>query len=145
MKLSRLLLPALAFLLTACSDAQHTTVTGTVLVDGKPSRRAGVQFWPKDELSLGTYLALTDAEGRFTMKGRLHPEVKPGTYFVFIGRDVKKDGRIPDENDDMTALMVPGMMHNMLPPRYFDRSNPLFTVEIKPGPNELPPFQLTSE
>ncbi len=134
----------LALLLSGCSDPNRTTVTGVVLLDGKPVPRAGVQFWPKDDLNRGVVLAITDGQGRFTAKPRLEAYVSPGAYNVLIGQDVKKDGQVPDEKiDDMRVLSNRGALKNNLPARYFDRSAPLFTVEIKPGPNELS-FELTS-
>jgi hypothetical protein len=137
--------PLGALLLAGCGDSNRTIVRGTVHLDGKPVYRAGVQFWPKDDPALAVSLALTDREGRFTMKPRLEPYVKPGTYNVLIGRDVKKDGQVPDESrDDMRALSGKGALQNSLPARYFDRAHPAFVVEIKPGLNELPPFELSS-
>lgn len=129
----------------ACADSNQTTVTGKVLLDGKPVYRAGVQFWPKGDFKRGVFLAITDEDGRFTVKPRLEPYVPPGVYNVLIGRSVKKDGQVPNENDDMGVLNAPGMMKNDLPARYFNRNDPLFTIEIKPGPNELPPFELQRE
>jgi hypothetical protein len=71
--------------------------------------------------------------------------VPPGIYNVLIGHSVKKDGKVPDEKDNMSVLNAPGAMKNDLPAKYFDRANPVFTVEVKPGTNELPPFELVSD
>jgi hypothetical protein len=141
------LAPGLLFclcVLAGCSDPKRATVKGTVLVDKKPLARAGVQFWPKDDMELDVYSGKTDDEGRFELKSRTLPYVKAGTYIVLIAKDVKvKDGKPPDETDDMMQLARPGALKNILPAKYFDRAHPVFIVEVKSGPNELPAFELT--
>lgn len=137
--------PAL-LLASGCGDKNRATVTGSVLLDKQPLSHAAVQFWPKDDLGLGVYGGKTDENGKFQMKSRLEDFVKPGKYVVLIARDVKvKDGKVPDASDDMMELAKPGALRNTLPPRYFDRANPVFVVDIQVGHNELPPFELTSQ
>lgn len=71
--------------------------------------------------------------------------IKAGTYIAVIAKDVKtKDGKPPDASDDMMFLAQPGALKNILPAKYFDRANPIFIVEVKPGANDLQPFALVS-
>jgi hypothetical protein len=136
----------LAGFAAGCSDPKRATVKGTVLLDKKPLPLAGVVFWPKDDMDLGVYNGKTDEDGRFELTARLQPYVKAGVYKVLIAKDVKtKDGKPPDEKtDDMVLLKQRGALKNILPPRYFDRDNPVFVVEVMPGANDLPPFELTT-
>jgi hypothetical protein len=131
-------------ILAGCSDPKRATVKGTVLLDKKPLAGAGVWFWPKDDIELDVYNGKTNDEGHFELKSRTLPYVKPGTYVVRIAKDVKvKDGKPPDETDDMMLLAKPGALKNILPAKYFDLAKPEFIVEVKPGLNELPAFKLT--
>jgi hypothetical protein len=136
--------PLAVLWLSGCGRAPIATVTGTVTLDGQPVSDASIQFWPKENLGLGVYSGRTDAEGRFRMHTRNIPEVKPGEYHVLIAREVKKDGTLPGPGDDWMALAAPGALRNTLPAAYYDRKKPQFTVQVQPGPNELP-FDLKSE
>jgi hypothetical protein len=139
----------LALLLLACaagcSGASGARVSGAVHLDGKPLQGAAVHFWPREDLDLGVYQGKTGPDGRFQLKGRFGPEVKPGRYVVLLFLDVKKDGTLPRDDDDWKELAVPGALRNTLPPRYSDKANPPFTVEVKDGDNVLEPFQLSSQ
>jgi len=136
---------ALALWACGCSGgASGGKVTGTVYLDGKALPSAGVHFWPKDDLELGVYSGKTDAEGRFEMSSRAGKWVKPGRYIALISLDVKKDGTVPGPGDDWNMLKRPGALHNILPARYNNRSQPAFTVEVVEGTNDFP-FELTSE
>lgn len=131
-------------ILAGCSDAKRAMVKGTVLLDKKPLARAGVWFWPKNDLELDVSSGKTDDEGHFELKFRTLPYVKPGTYVVLIAKEVKvKDGKPPDETDDLMLLAKERALKNILPAKYFNREKPEFIVEVKPGPNELPAFELT--
>ena len=147
MRLHSLALLAVAAGCLGCGgDPNRATVEGTVLLDGKPLHHASLQFWPKADPELGVYRGRTDAAGKYELLGRDDRYAKPGTYFVLIGKDVKKDGKVPDPAvDDMALLSQPGMLKNVLPKKYFDRTTPPFTVEVKPGHNVLPPFELASK
>ena len=140
-----LLALALALALSGCSGPDGGKVTGTVRLDGKPLADASVHLWPKDDLEAGVYWGKTNQDGRFELTGRNSILLKPGSYIVLIARDVKKDGTPPRADDDWQKLAVPGALRNTLPPRYSDKSRPVFTVEVKKGDNELPPFELTSQ
>ena len=133
-------------LLAGCGDANRATVVGTVRLDGQPLSDAAVQFWPHTDLNLGVYSGKTDTLGKFELTARLEKNVKAGAYIALVAQDVKtKDGKLPDKDDDLMLLAKPGAMRNKLPKKYFDRTNPVFVVEVKPGHNELPPFELVSK
>jgi hypothetical protein len=129
-----------------CSGDPQAKVKGTVRIDGKPLADAGVQFWPKGDLTLGVYGGQTDPEGRFQLKSRESEWVKPGRYVVIIAKEVDKQGKVPvfKEGEDMMKYAAPGMLHNILPGVYKDRDRSPFTVEVAPGDNELGPFDLKS-
>ena len=78
----RCLLAALAALpLVGCSSGTGVKkVTGTVTLDGDPLAGAEVQFWPKDDIQLGSHLSRTGADGRFELFQDPRPGVgiKPG-------------------------------------------------------------------
>ncbi|OAI38693.1 hypothetical protein AYO40_01680 [Planctomycetaceae bacterium SCGC AG-212-D15] len=121
-----------------CSRAPTATVTGTVTLDGQPVSDASVQLWPKEKLGLGVYSGRTDAVGRFLLRTREVPEVKPGEYCALVSREVKKDGTLPGPGDDWMALAAPGALRNTLPAIYYNREHPQFIFDIKPGDNDLP-------
>jgi hypothetical protein len=134
----RILAIALLFALClGCSRNPVATVSGTVTLDGKEVSDASIQFWPKQKLELGVYSGRTDANGRFVMRTREIPEVQPGEYHVFVAREVKKDGTLPGPGDDWMALAAPGALRNTLPAIYYNRKNPQFTLDIKPGENDI--------
>jgi hypothetical protein len=144
--MSRYSLLAGCLLAAGCGDPNRATVGGTVLLDGKPLPQASVQFWPKSDMNLGVYSGQTGPEGKFELTARLEKYVKPGVYIALVAQDVKtKDGKLPTKDDDMMLLAKPGAMKNVLPKKYFDRANPVFIVEVKPGANELAPFELASK
>lgn len=113
-------------------------VNGTVLLDGQKLASAGVTFWPtRENLELGVYSGRTDDQGRFELSSRAGKMVKPGRYVALITLEVKKDGKVPGPGDDWNLLKRPGALHNILPPQYNDRDNPMFTVEVKVGSNDF--------
>jgi hypothetical protein len=118
------------------------TVAGRLTLDGRPLADANVQFYPKDDLSLGLYYGGTDAEGRFTLRGRGGPVLKPGRYVVLVKRLVKKDGKPPRPDEDQTAYVMPGSLRNTVPEVYGDKDHSPHTVEVVPGHNELPAMDL---
>src|ERR1700686_1098749 len=116
------LFPCLLFCPLACGDPKRATVKGTVTLDKKPLALANVQLWPKDDMDLDIAGGKTDENGQFELKSRGEPFLKAGRYVVIIAKEVKvKDGKPPDETDDMMLLAKPGALKNILPPRYWDR------------------------
>jgi hypothetical protein len=98
-----------------------------------------VQFWPKEDLSLGLYYSdgTSDAEGRFRLKGRDGPEVKPGRYVVLIKRLVRKDGTPPTAEDLQKADPMT-QWRNSLPDLYSERDRTPHVVDVQPGRNDFP-------
>jgi hypothetical protein len=138
----RLGLLAALGLCAGCGLRSPTTVSGTLLLDGQPLTGANVQFYPKEDLTLGLYYGRTGPDGRFTLRGRAGPAVKPGRYVVLVRRLVKKDGAVPRDDEDQTAFLAPGSLKDDLPEHYGDVARSPHTVEVGPGPNELPPIEL---
>jgi hypothetical protein len=140
--LAAVALVPLGLLACGCWGPPTARVRGQVLLDGRPLDGAAVQFWPKDDLELGVYRGKAGPDGTFELRGREDNQVKPGRYIVVISRNVKKDGTLPTKEDDQMALAVPGALRNTLPARYSDRNDPPFTVEVKAGDNQVPPFEV---
>jgi hypothetical protein len=139
----RLVVAAALVLAAGCrTSPPEATVSGTVLLDGEPLAGANVQFHPRDDLTLGLYYGKTDAQGRFTLRGRGGPAVKPGRYVVLVRRLVKKDGTPPRADEDQSAFIMPGSLTNTLPELYGDKGSSPHTVEVRPGHNDLPPIEL---
>jgi hypothetical protein len=119
-------------------------VTGTVLFDQKPLVGARVEFWPKEELRLGSYAGVTDANGRFELSGdpRFGKGVKPGKYRVMVTK-------FPAPAGDPSKPAVPLPFHdrpgppNQVPGIYGDRNRTPLEAEVKPGDNDLPAFDLS--
>jgi hypothetical protein len=128
-----------------CSARPAATVQGTVRLDGKPLPDAALQLWPKDDLRLGVYHARTDRDGRFRLKSREGESVQPGRYVVLVFHEVKQDGTPPDPERDRELIATPGTLRNTLPGEYSDRAKPRFVVEVEPGGNDLPPFDVKSQ
>lgn len=124
--------------LSGCSSQPPMgTVTGTVTLDGKPVSNASVQLWPKDNPQLDLCAGTTNDSGHFELKNRMKPEVKPGIYIALVTREVKKDGTLPGLQESAPQLAAAGMLHNSMPAIYGDRQKPVYTLEVKPGPNEF--------
>ncbi len=70
----------------------------------------------------------------------------PGSYAVLVEwRDGKADGVVPVNAKGRTNLVKRTRVHagpDRLKGRYFDASKPLLQAEVKPGRNQLAPFEL---
>ena len=70
----------------------------------------------------------------------------PGSYAVLVEwRDEKASGVVPVKGKGQTNLVKRSRIHSgpdRLKGRYFDASKPLLQAEVKPGPNQLEPFEL---
>jgi hypothetical protein len=148
--MARLLLVFAAVgLVAGCNGtSSQATVAGQVLLDSEPLAGASLQFWPtKEDLTLGVAYSdgTTDTQGRFRLKSRDGPSVKPGRYVVLIKRLVNKDGSLPADEDLKRADPMKAW-NNSLPENYAEpERTPFQSVEIKPGHNDLPPFELNSK
>jgi len=135
--LSMLVLVCLSIAGASCSrHSDHKpvfTVTGQVLLNGRPAPHAFVVFHP---------IGATDAD---VIRPRAHVQ-EDGTFTVTTyGRD---DGapageyaltvelfRAPTANDDRPPT-------NILPGRYANPKTSGLTARVEEGPNELPPLRL---
>ena len=132
---------AVVGLSAGCGTQPTTTVEGRLRLDGKPLAGAVVQLWPQDDLTLGVYYgeALTDADGRFRLKGRDGPEIKPGKYVLLVKVLVPKEGAAGNADPRSGG-------QNMLPELYSDQKRtPYNNIDITPGHNDLPAFDLKSK
>src|SRR5260370_42101954 len=90
-----------------CSGGtSEATVAGLVLLDNEPLPGASVQFWPtKEDLTLGVAYSdgTTDNQGRFRLKSRDGPTLKPGRYIVLVKRLVNNDGTLPSDQESQKA------------------------------------------
>jgi hypothetical protein len=140
----RCLLAALAALpLVGCSSGTGVKkVTGTVTLDGDPLAGAEVQFWPKDDIQLGSHLSRTGADGRFELFQDPRPGVgiKPGRYVVLVTKYGAKEGWPPKPGDDLPVAAAEGMpwTKNTLPAIYNDKEHSPLIVEIQKGDNDFP-------
>ena len=139
--------------LAGCGTPQGPrTVTGQVTLDGKPLAGAHVEFVPKEDLTLGSFGAQTDEEGRFTARlGGPGKVARAGRFVVLVTRDVAIGAPVPPSDDSeearTKALMgktAPGA-RGTLPALYADRETSPFQVEIKDGTTELETFELSSK
>jgi hypothetical protein len=140
------LLAAFLVLSAGCGSPPAATVHGKLLMDGKPLAGAIVQMWPQDDLTLDVYYGdgITDADGRFKLKGRDGPSVKPGKYVLLV-KLLASRGDAP-QGGDAAKADPRGGGPNLLPEVYSDRERtPHNHIEIVPGANELPPFELKSK
>jgi hypothetical protein len=71
----------------------------------------------------------------------------PGSYSVLVEwRDGKANGVVPVKGKGQTNLVKRTRIHagpDRLQGRYFDASKPLLKAEVKPGTNQLEPFELS--
>ena len=107
-------------------------VEGRVLVQNKPVKLASVFFYPADEQKIKIRpRARTDADGRFKLNSYGSEDGAPaGDYTV----TVVWTGADDDENRDNLPDRLQG--------RYSDPKTSPLKVTIKPGKNEVRPFQL---
>jgi hypothetical protein len=141
-----LALPASFFVLVACGCSGKSKITGTVTLDGKPLPGAQVTFVPRDKKVTGGGGTQTGPDGKFELlprPGSKEP-LKPGRYVVLITQMVDKKGSVPSE-EDYGTLSAAGELTNKLPDKYNNQEFPQFEVEIKPGDNELKPFDVNSK
>jgi len=122
----------------ACSSNSERPlypVRGKVLYQGKPAHRATVWFHPeaKSESKSARPHAVVEQDGSFKVSTyNTHDGAPAGRYRVIVIWTAP--GKF--SSDDAGK--------SLLPARYSDpQRSGLPVVEIKEGPNELPPFELT--
>lgn len=132
MNRTRLVLVGAAFLFAlGCSEPTTGTITGMVLIDGKPAETGAVTLIPVSRKGRTAGSEIID--GRYSAVaslGEMRVEIRVP---VVVGQ--KKLYDAPDSP-------VRPLMEERLPPRYNDQSE--LTVEIVPGETEHD-FKLTTE
>jgi len=118
-------------------------VSGQVLHRGQPLANALIVFHdkrPREELqqieNLPIPRATTDAEGKFQLSSYGGPDGAPaGEYNV----TVFMQGAMPEEGEDPESV---AQEPDRLGARYADPETSGLSATIKPGDNQLPPFEL---
>ena len=116
--------------LVGCGQKENlVSVSGTVLLDGKPLEAATVTFHPVKGGPVGS--GVTDSAGRFTVMTGTSKGLKPGEYIV----TVQKIGEIP-KGDPLAPEKPPPML---TPPKYANvKTSPLkYTAPGGPANFEL--------
>lgn len=131
-----LLIGSFLVLPCGCGGPPVEEVRGSVLLDDKPLAGAQLSFCSTKDHALGVNNATTGADGSFelTSSPLTGEMLKPGKYVVLVEKSSLKDGLV-DEAMELRPL---------LPEKYRFPDQCPFTVEIKPGVNDLPPFRLES-
>jgi hypothetical protein len=145
----------LALVLAAgCAKPGPRTVTGTVTLDGKALAEAHVEFVPRSDITLGSFGAQTDAEGKFTVHlGGPGLVAKAGRFVVLITKDAgigaplhpAGGGGEEERTKELMKKMAPGAARGSLPAVYADRETSPFEVEIQNGTTTVGPFALESK
>jgi hypothetical protein len=131
------LLPAA---LTSCSSSESLhPVTGKVLLNGEPLDGAIVAFHPEGnrDVSIEHPIGSAQPDGSFTLATGQSPGARAGKYLVTI--------ICPDRSKAKSAGMGFASQfdtEDRLKGAYADLANSKIAVEIKPGPNQLEPFNL---
>lgn len=142
------LIPAVVVCLSlvGCGGAEVSRVTGQVMLDGEPLNKVCVYFWPSHDVTLGIMVQeKTDEEGCFDI--RPNPDMgegKAGLYRVGIGDTEAKGALLGMAMAGMSNLK--SFKGRRLPPiKYWQAETSPLMVTIKPGLNELDPFELDDE
>ena len=112
-------------------------VSGKVLYKGAPASGATVSFVPKgasDGQQADVPLGVVNEDGTFTLAGPRGEGAAAGEYVVLIEWKEgagKVKGRSP-------GLNAPDRLKG----RYLNPNRPLLTATVKPGSNDLAPFEL---
>jgi hypothetical protein len=133
-------LPVFAALLGVSCGGGLNPVRGKVLYQGEPARGAVVVFHPKNEDSLTTLhpSGVVDGDGNFTLSTTQPADgAAAGDYLVTI--------TWPEEAAPAKPALgtePPPEPADRLKGRYADRARSGLTALVKPGPNQLPPFEI---
>ena len=129
---SRWLVVCACVVLTAGCQAEPTTVSGLVTLDGKPlairdGMRGTVVFQPASGEG-NTLNGNIDAAGRFELAAGSKSEVTPAVYWVTVSA-VEIIPPSADRPEPSGRRVTPG--------KYASAVDSGFRVEVKPGPNEV--------
>lgn len=128
-------------LLVGCGGrSDMAPVSGVVTVDGKPVAAAQVLFTsPNRRPAVGE----TDAEGRYVLSTHEQGDgAAIGSYNVTV--TARPTIQLSAAGSVGPTTRRPVVQHgpkSPVPLKYSDAANPLLTVEVKPGENEIP-FEL---
>jgi hypothetical protein len=116
-------------------------VTGQIRVDGKPAVGALVMFHPDGPVDRKTVIpsGRVDADGRFTLMTQDKSGARPGKYIVTV--------IWPDPNKKITETqkmmgVSPDDAPDVLQGKFETRDKSTLRAEVKPGDNNLDPFDL---
>src|SRR4051794_15697519 len=127
---------------TGCGDGKGVNpVNGSVTVDGKPAGDVMLKFAPvggSPEFQKVLPMGITKEDGTFSLNTRGNNDGAPaGQYKVLITWPAQSRG----PSRDGTIQMGPDRFQG----RYNNLEKSPFTVEIKSGTNNIPPFELKSK
>ena len=110
-------------------------VTGSVTVSGKPATGVSVRFHPRGAgADDPTAAAVTGPDGRFTLQYTGRPGAPEGIYAVTLTWSPPM------------GLAPPGQAKtDRFGGRYANPARPFAEITIKPGPNELSPFDVSEK
>jgi hypothetical protein len=128
--------------LTGCGSGNGTNpVTGSVTIDGKPAGAVSLLFCPvggSPDFQKVRPMGITKEDGTFALNTRGNNDGAPaGQYKVLITWPAQTKG----PSRDGTIQMGPDRFQG----RYNNLEKSPFTVEIKSGTNNIPPFELKSK
>jgi hypothetical protein len=126
-------------------------VSGKVLYKGEAASGAVVYFQRQgdpDPLHKPVPFGIVGDDGSFSLQSDgLGSGASPGTYTVLIEwRDAKGNGVVPVKSKGQAKLVKRSRVRSgpdRLKGRYLDISKPLLQAEVKPGSNQLTPFELS--
>jgi hypothetical protein len=118
-------------------------VEGQVLFRGKPVAGALVSLHPADESKFGAVVprptGRTDGDGRFRLTTYAGNDGAPaGSYLVSVAGLSQSEG----ESGSLMDPKRPLTTKDVLGGRYLDPKATGLEVQVKEGPNVLPPFEL---
>jgi hypothetical protein len=128
-----------ALLATSCGGGK-ASVEGKVLQGGSPAKGAVVIFHPKGDNSITAQRpsGIVGEDGTFTLSmGKSGEGVAAGEYLVTITWPEEAG---PAKLTSGTELPPP--TPDRLQGRYSDPSKSGFSAVVKPGKNQLPPFEI---
>ncbi len=133
------------------NSAGLVPVSGKVTYKGEAASGAVVYFQRQSDTSSSRKpvpFGIVQSDGSFSLSSDdLGNGALPGTYTVLVEwRDATESGVVPVQGKGQTNLVKRSRIHagpDRLKGRYFDISKPLLQAEVKPGSNQLAPFELT--